>query len=88
MRRRQIVSIPEALARRTDEYRRASLIAGYRELANDVRELWPLANHPNPPAPRLTAPLAMLESLSGRTPPADVLSARDVLAIATTRSLA
>ena len=78
-------TIAEALAHRTDEYRRASLAAGYRELANEVRELLPLADHPNPPAPRLTKRLALLETLNGRTPPVDTLTAIDVLEIARRR---
>jgi hypothetical protein len=83
---RRIPTVHEALAHRADEYRRASLAAGYREIVDEVRELLPLANHPNPPAPRLTKRLALLESMNGRTPPADTLTACDVLEIARRRA--
>ncbi len=75
-------TVEQALNRRTEEYRRQALAASYRELAHDVRELWSLNLAPNPPAPGSTKRLALLESLSGHTPPKDTLTARDVLAIA------
>jgi len=78
-------TVHEALALRTDEYRRAALSQSYRELIVELRELLPLASGPNPPAPRLTARLALLDTLSGYTPPKDTLTARDVLAIATAK---
>ncbi|MEZ5562061.1 MAG: hypothetical protein R3F27_03805 [Gammaproteobacteria bacterium] len=80
------MSIPDALARRADEYRRAALVAGYREIVDEVRELLPLGNHPNPPAPRLTKRLALLETLSGRRALSGTLTARGVLAIAQRRA--
>ena len=86
MKHRPTLTIAEALERRADEYRRQALAVFYRELANEVRERWPLSSHPNPPAPRLTQRLALLEVASGRTPPKDTLTARDVLRIARQRS--
>ncbi len=82
MKRRPLLFPLDRLAERTDEYRRQALAVSYRELANEVRELWPLSSHPNPPAPRLTQRLALLETLSGRTPPKGTLTAVQVLAIA------
>ena len=86
MKRPPIIPIAEALAHRADEYRRAALVAGYREIVDEVRALLPLGNHPNPPAPRLTERLALLETLNGRAPPADTLTAIDVLEIARRRA--
>jgi hypothetical protein len=83
---RTVLTVTEALARRADEYRRRLLADQYIDLAIEVRELLPLANHPNPPAPRLTKRLGELESLNGRIPPADTLTAADVLKIARDRS--
>jgi hypothetical protein len=83
---RRPVPITEAMARRADEYRRRLLADQYRHLAAEVCELLPLASNPNALAPRLTRHLAELETRSGRAPPADTLTAGDVLRIARDRS--
>jgi len=67
------------------ESHRAALTDNYRELVIELHELWPLTSDPNPPAPRLTQRLVVLEALSGHTPPKGTLTARDVLVIARRR---
>jgi hypothetical protein len=86
MRRRPARPISETLADTSARYRRRLLAGSYRELAAEVRALWPLSIDPDPLAPRLTKHLAALETLSGRMPPADTLTARDLLAVAVKRS--
>lgn len=83
---RRSITITEAIARRADEYRRQSLADQYHDLAGEVRELLPLADHPNALAPRLTRRLGELETRSGRTPPVGTLTAGEVLRIARDRS--
>ena len=76
----------EALARHADKYLRRLRADRYSEIADEVRELLPLANHPNPPAPRLTKRLAQLETWNVRPPPTGILRAGDVLEIARRRA--
>ena len=87
MRARRRVPILESLERRADDLERHLLIESYRDLANEIRELLPLQTSPNPPAPRLTRHLAVLERALGHAPPADVLTGWDVLRVARRRSL-
>ncbi len=86
MRRRPARPVAEVMAASSARYRRQLLAGSYAEIAAQVRELWPLADGPNPPAPRLTEHLRILDARSGRPSPAGVLSAADLLVIADRRS--
>lgn len=79
-------SVTETLTASSERYRRRLLADRYLEIAAEVRALWPLADDPNPPAPRLTERLRILDAAAGHQSPAAVLSAAELLAIAERRA--